>query len=52
MSSPKSAEIFTRSWSLYDLITEYNYMFHDEIISRYQQHHMLMFSRGDLSAKG
>jgi hypothetical protein len=27
-------------------------MFHDEIISRYQQHHMLMFSRGDLSAKG
>jgi SAM-dependent methyltransferase len=31
MTSPDSAEIFARSWSLYDLITEYNYMFHDEI---------------------
>jgi SAM-dependent methyltransferase len=31
MSSPDSTAIFTRSWSLYDLLTEHNYMFHQEI---------------------
>jgi SAM-dependent methyltransferase len=31
MSCPESAGIFTRSWSLYDLLTEHNYMFHREI---------------------
>jgi SAM-dependent methyltransferase len=33
MSSPESAAIFTRSWSLYDLLTEHNYMFHRQIYS-------------------
>ncbi|SIO01487.1 class I SAM-dependent methyltransferase [Nitrosomonas cryotolerans] len=31
MTSAESTSIFTHSWSLYDLITEYNYMFHQEI---------------------
>ncbi len=31
MTSAKSTAIFTRSWSLYDLITAHNYMFHQEI---------------------
>jgi len=31
MTSPQSADLFARSWSLYDLITEHNYMFHEEI---------------------
>jgi SAM-dependent methyltransferase len=31
MSCPESVGIFTRSWSLYDLLTEHNYMFHREI---------------------
>lgn len=31
MTSPQSTDLFSRSWSLYDLITEYNYMFHKEI---------------------
>jgi SAM-dependent methyltransferase len=31
MTSAESTAIFTRSWSLYDLITEHNYMFHNEI---------------------
>lgn len=31
MTSAESTTIFTRSWSLYDLITEHNYMFHQEI---------------------
>ena len=31
MSCPEPAGIFTRSWSLYDLLTEHNYMFHREI---------------------
>jgi SAM-dependent methyltransferase len=31
MSCPEPAAIFTRSWSLYDLLTEHNYMFHREI---------------------
>jgi SAM-dependent methyltransferase len=34
MPSPESAAIFTRSWSLYDLLTEHNYMFHREIYTR------------------
>lgn len=33
MNNPDSTAIFTRSWSLYDLITEHNYMFHREIYS-------------------
>ena len=33
MIHTESIEIFTRSWSLYDLITEHNYMFHREIYS-------------------
>lgn len=31
MASPDPTTIFTRSWSLYDLLTEYNYMYHREI---------------------
>ena len=31
MTSSEPVAIFTRSWSLYDLLTEYNYMFHHEI---------------------
>jgi cyclopropane fatty-acyl-phospholipid synthase-like methyltransferase len=31
MSSAEPVAIFTQSWSLYDLITEHNYMFHREI---------------------
>jgi len=31
MTSAESTTIFARSWSLYDLITEHNYMFHQEI---------------------
>jgi SAM-dependent methyltransferase len=31
MSCPDPAAIFTRSWSLYDLLTEHNYMFHRQI---------------------
>lgn len=31
MTSADSTAFFTRTWSLYDLITEYNYMFHREI---------------------
>ena len=31
MSFHDPAAIFTRSWSLYDLLTEHNYMFHREI---------------------
>ncbi len=31
MTHPESTAIFSRSWSLYDLITEHNYMFHREI---------------------
>ncbi len=31
MMSVESTTIFTRSWSLYDLITAHNYMFHQEI---------------------
>lgn len=31
MVSTESTTLFARSWSLYDLITEHNYMFHQEI---------------------
>ena len=31
MTAAEPTAIFTRSWSLYDLLTEYNYMFHREI---------------------
>jgi len=34
MASPQSADLFARSWSLYDLITEHNYMFHQEIYDK------------------
>lgn len=34
MTSPETTAIFTRSWSLYDLLTEYNYMFHREIYKK------------------
>ncbi|SEL61062.1 class I SAM-dependent methyltransferase [Nitrosovibrio tenuis] len=33
MTHAEPTAIFTRSWSLYDLITEHNYMFHREIYS-------------------
>ena len=33
MTSAEPTTIFTRSWSLYDLLTEHNYMFHNEIYS-------------------
>jgi SAM-dependent methyltransferase len=33
MTSAEPTTIFTRSWSLYDLLTEHNYMFHSEIYS-------------------
>ncbi|ARO88291.1 class I SAM-dependent methyltransferase [Nitrosospira lacus] len=44
MTSPEPTDIFTRSWSLYDLLTEYNYMFHKEI---YQEIGELLKLRGD-----
>ena len=34
MTSPDSTAFFARSWTLYDLITEYNYMFHREIYAK------------------
>ncbi len=34
MTSTESTAFFARSWSLYDLITEHNYMFHREIYAR------------------
>lgn len=34
MTSAEPTTIFTRSWSLYDLITAHNYMFHQEIYAR------------------
>lgn len=37
MSTSQPTTIFTRSWSLYDLITAYNYMFHQEIYDSVQQ---------------
>lgn len=39
MTSPQPTDLFSRSWSLYDLITEYNYMFHHEIYAEIS--HML-----------
>lgn len=44
MTSAESAAIFTRSWSLYDLITEHNYMSHREI---YASVGHLLSLRGD-----
>jgi SAM-dependent methyltransferase len=37
MSYPDPAAIFTRSWSLYDLLTEHNYMFHRQIYAAVEQ---------------
>ena len=34
MTSSESADLFARSWSLYDHITEHNYMFHQEIYDK------------------
>jgi SAM-dependent methyltransferase len=34
MTSAESTTFFARSWSLYDLITEHNYMFHREIYAK------------------
>jgi hypothetical protein len=31
MSTNQPTTIFRNSWSLYDLITEHNYMFHEEL---------------------
>jgi len=44
MNDAESTAIFTRSWSLYDLITEHNYMFHREI---YRSVEELMEHRDD-----
>lgn len=44
MSTAESTAIFTRSWSLYDLITAHNYMFHREI---YREVENLLRSRSD-----
>lgn len=37
MSTNQPTTIFTQSWSLYDLITAYNYMFHQEIYDGVQK---------------
>lgn len=37
MSTNQPTTIFTQSWSLYDLITAYNYMFHNEIYDGVQR---------------
>jgi SAM-dependent methyltransferase len=37
MNSLEPTAIFTRSWSLYDLLTEYNYMFHREIYAEVKE---------------
>lgn len=37
MSTNQPTTIFTQSWSLYDLITAYNYMFHQEIYEGVQK---------------
>ena len=44
MTSPETTAIFTRSWSLYDLLTEYNYMFHREIYKKIED---ILKLRGD-----
>ncbi|SCY55749.1 class I SAM-dependent methyltransferase [Nitrosospira sp. Nsp13] len=44
MTSPETTAIFTRSWSLYDLLTEYNYMFHREIYRKIED---ILKLRGD-----
>ncbi|HJT51811.1 MAG TPA: class I SAM-dependent methyltransferase [Nitrosospira sp.] len=45
MSTNQSTTIFEKSWSLYDLITEHNYMFHEEL---YIQVEALLKQRGRL----
>lgn len=37
MTSSESADLFARSWSLYDHITEHNYMFHQEIYAEFSE---------------
>jgi SAM-dependent methyltransferase len=37
MSYPDPAAIFTRSWALYDLLTEHNYMFHRQIYAAVEE---------------
>lgn len=44
MNKAESTAIFTRSWSLYDLITAHNYMFHREI---YRDVENLLVCRSD-----
>lgn len=44
MTSAETTAIFTRSWSLYDLLTEYNHMFHREIYKAVED---LLKLRGD-----
>ena len=46
MSSFEPDTFFTRSWSLYDLITEHNYMFHREIYAGIANLLKLRKSRG------
>lgn len=47
MNNAESTAIFTRSWSLYDLITEHNYMFHREIYGSVEN---LLASREDVGS--
>lgn len=47
MTSAKATAIFTRSWSLYDLITQHNYMFHREIYAGVEDLLRLRNDQGD-----
>ena len=46
MNSSTPISIFTQSWSTYDLITEYNYMFHREIYATVHNALWLRYDRG------
>ena len=46
MTPAKPTTIFTRSWSLYDLLTEYNYMYHREIYAGVEDLLMLRSDQG------
>jgi hypothetical protein len=47
MTSAEPTAIFTRSWSLYDLITEHNYMSHREIYTGVEDLLRLRSDRGN-----
>lgn len=49
MTSSTPTSIFTRSWSVYDLITRYNYMFHQELYAEVHAVLRLRYDRGPYS---